>query len=76
MQIELSDEVVNGTGTNVYAVAVTDFDGTNLGTAIWLADSEEHLEEQMHQFFIHDNSHTDNIEFEYRIELIGNTVKQ
>lgn len=76
MKIELDDSRINGQGHLVYAVSVIAVDGENLGTAVWLADSEDHLEEQLMQSFIHDEDWDQNIAPDWRAECIGKQIKQ
>ena len=47
MLINIDDTKLNGAGSILYSVSVNDSDGDPLGTALWLADSDADLEEQL-----------------------------
>ena len=47
MLINIDDAKLNGAGSLLYSVSVNDSNGDPLGTALWLADSDNDLEEQL-----------------------------
>jgi len=82
MIIDIDNSKINGSGTQLYSVSVTESNGDLLGTALWLADYDQHLETQLYEDFLRGEPDQDimrayynhDVRPNYSIECIGSVV--
>lgn len=69
MLVNIEDSKINGAGAQVYVLSVVDACGDHMGSALWLADSEDHLHHQLYADYLQDEEDTQEAKSYYLVEV-------
>lgn len=69
MLVNIDDSKINGRGSQVYILSVMDAWGNHMGSALWLADSEEDLHQQLYQDYLEGSDDTPTAQAYYEVDV-------